>query len=850
MSEFAGSGLKEGIEVWRIEQLAPVKLSDGFTAKLHVGDSYIFLVSSMKGSKLSYNAHFWLGSETSLDESGVAAYKTVELDDHLGGSAVQYREVQGSESQLFLSYFKGLGGVQYCPGGVASGFRKVEVDVYPTRLLRIKGKRTAKSEEVKLQRSSLNKSDAFILDKGLKIFVFCGPEANKFEKAKAINVADSIDGNERGGRASIIFLDDDMQNSEFWNEFGGFVDPASLPAGPLDESDVVAKETSSLYRLSAESGAATVTLVAEGRTNLLKSALSSEDVFILINSSKVFIWVGKGASVAEKREAMPRALLVMKDQGIAANVPVERVSEGQESSVFKSEFSSWPVTQASAALPESAIDVKSIAFGSSSNARAEAPVDDGSGKTQIWIVKDMKLEPVPAEQYGQFYAGDSYVIQYTYTKKGTENWILYFWQGKDSSADERGASALLTKELDDRLGGKAVQVRVVQGKEPAHFKQIFKGRMIIHFGGIKKSTTVSAASDTRDVDGVALFQIRSADNALNSLAIQVQERASSLHSRDTFLLVNQSHIFTWYGVFSNASEKQSALGYAHVLAASYLNSSGRSIVEVSEGQEPGEFWEFIGGQGEYTKVFVSTELPEPRLFEASTATGRFKVEEIVSFDQTDLNSEDVFLLDTATQLFVWVGSQSSRDEKAKAEEFARQYVATVGGDPDVSTCIINSGQEPAMFTEHFVNWDDSLLTKSSFVDPYEAKIAEMKKKKEASAGPTTAATAAAAAKTSTGGGGGGGGGGGRGRAAPAPAVNKPNPAPETPAAAAAAPVPVTGTFSLAELKAGVPAGCDPSRKEEYLSPAEFINALGMDKAAFAALPGWKRNDAKKKAGIF
>lgn len=27
------------------------------------------------------------------------------------------------------------------------------------------------------------------------------------------------------------------------------------------------------------------------------------------------------------------------------------------------------------------------------------------------------------------------------------------------------------------------QVRVVQGKEPAHFRQLFKGKMVVHSGG-------------------------------------------------------------------------------------------------------------------------------------------------------------------------------------------------------------------------------------------------------------------------------------------------------------------------------------------------------------------------------
>jgi hypothetical protein len=46
-------------------------------------------------------------------ESGVAATKAAELDEYLGGNPVQYREVQGHESSIFLQYFRKLGGIRY-----------------------------------------------------------------------------------------------------------------------------------------------------------------------------------------------------------------------------------------------------------------------------------------------------------------------------------------------------------------------------------------------------------------------------------------------------------------------------------------------------------------------------------------------------------------------------------------------------------------------------------------------------------------------------------------------------------------------------------------------------------------
>ena len=144
-------------------------------------------------------------------------------------------------------------------------------------------------------------------------------------------------------------------------------------------------------------------------------------------------------------------------------------------------------------------------------------VDDGSGKVEVWRIEDFADVVVPLNMHGQFFAGDSYIVQYTYFEGNKESYILYFWLGSKSSQDEKGAAALLTKTKDDALGGAATQVRVVQGQEPSHFVRLFKGHMVVHAGG-KASGFSGSDGDYYDTDGVSLFHVKGSDEFSTSAA--------------------------------------------------------------------------------------------------------------------------------------------------------------------------------------------------------------------------------------------------------------------------------------------------------------------------------------------
>lgn len=155
-----------------------------------------------KNKVLSWDVHFWLGLETTQDEAGAAAIMTVQLDDALNGSPVQHREVQDHESTLFLNYFKS--GVRYMPGGVASGFKKTEINAGgEKRLFQVKGKKNIRVRQVDLSVAAMNKGDCFILDAGNNIYVYVGQKSKRVEKMKAISAANQIRDQDHNGRSSV-----------------------------------------------------------------------------------------------------------------------------------------------------------------------------------------------------------------------------------------------------------------------------------------------------------------------------------------------------------------------------------------------------------------------------------------------------------------------------------------------------------------------------------------------------------------------------------------------------------------------------------------------------------------------
>uniref|UniRef100_A0A669AXE1 Gelsolin n=1 Tax=Oreochromis niloticus TaxID=8128 RepID=A0A669AXE1_ORENI len=714
--EFEQAGQQPGLQVWRVENFDLVPVPENLHGGFYTGDAYLILNTiKQRSGSLQYDLHFWLGDFCTQDESGSAAIFTVQMDDFLGGKPIQYREVQGHESKTFLGYFKS--GIKYMKGGVASGFKHVVTnEVSVQRVLQIKGRRVVRATEVPVSWDSFNTGDCFILDLGDEIYQWCGSQSNRFEKLKATQVAKGIRDNERSGRSRVYVCDEGVEREKIIEVLGPKPD---LPAGDSDDIKVDASNRmrAKLYKVSNATGAMSITLVA-AENPFAQSTLESGDCFILDHGSdgKIFLWKGKDANMDERKAAMKAADEFIKKMGYPKHTQVQILPEMGETPLFKQFFKDWrdkdqTVGLGVAYIANSIAKIEKVPFDaatlheSSAMAAQHGMVDDGM--LSVCVITFHSMDP---STYGQFYGGDSYIILYNYSHGGRQGHVIYMWQGADSSQDEIGASAILGAQLDEELGGGPVQVRVVQGKEPAHLMSLFGGKpMIVYKGGTSREGGQSAPAETR------LFQVR-ANSAGHTRAVEVRGNASNLNSNDAFILVTPGGSFLWVGVGASDTEKQGAQQLCDILG-----------VSVSEGISPASFWEALGGKTEYrtsTRLKDKMDAHPPRLFACSNKTGNFIIEEVPGeITQDDLATDDVMILDTWEQVFVWIGNEAQEEEKTEAMASAVRYIETDPAKRDPRTPIVKIKQsfEPPTFTGWFLGWDYDYWT----TDPLERAMAEL-----------------------------------------------------------------------------------------------------------------------------
>lgn len=670
-------------------------------------------------------------------------------------------------------------------------------------LMQIKGKRRVRVCTVAVSPSSLNTNNAFVLDAGTHIYLWLGERSSRVTRAKALDLAGRIRREERSSRSDIVNIEEGKtdNNEAFWKALGGTkpspteamkAAQAAQKASDQDKDD----DQTMVYWVGCDpgSGVAQIQVVDECINRLpKKEILNTTGVFVVDTGTEVFCWVGKASGARPRKHGLRIALGLAEGR---KHVLVERVLEFGEPNLFKEKFANYP-----GMLPISTTKQESkrnIAV-----SRIELKVQElvqrmfqvpppqeldpiveklpEESRMTIWRIEEFEKVAVPRDLYGHFFMAESYIVHYAYTNSpgGKDQHILFYFLGRDCPTNDKGTAAYLTVELDETLGSNSTQIRVVQDKEPSQFLAIFKGKYVVHAGKF--------ADYKPDSPAPRLYDIRGKD-ALHAHAVETEMKCSNLHNAHAFVLRSPANTFIWCGKHSQPHVKTCA----HTTGSIF---SERPTL-VSDGREPPNFWELLGGKGNYFNFPALPPAP-PRLFICSQGTGRVDVEQEEIFAQEDLTSDTVALLDDSVgSVYIWLGKRSSHTVRKVAMEVAIEYAnrcKAAGGPRKVF--VVHAFHEPHDFKAHFRSWSQSKYPKAKTPTEYDEWPAQ-----------------------------------------PVEEVLQHY---------------LREVYSYQELLSDtLPPGIDVKKLESYLSDEEFEKVFHMTRQEFDKVPVWKKEGLKKEVYLF
>jgi len=264
------------------------------------GDSYIVLYSykDARGKDAAF-IYFWQGLKSTQDEIGTSAIKAKELDDEMGGYPVQVRVVQNKEPAHFCLIFKDRLIVHL--GGIGSGFKNSSEQTYQdddgTRLFHVRGtdETNVRAVQVEEKAASLNAGDCFILESPARLYLWFGTGCLKEERAFTIATYKNIDRmNPKHLSADPEVVMEGRETADFWAALGG---KTAYQTGANTSEDA---RDPRLFQCSNNKGY----FYADEVLDFDQSDLIEDDVMLLDAYTEVFVWIGKGANVEERKEAM------------------------------------------------------------------------------------------------------------------------------------------------------------------------------------------------------------------------------------------------------------------------------------------------------------------------------------------------------------------------------------------------------------------------------------------------------------------------------------------------------------------------------------------------------------------
>ena len=125
-----------------------------------------------------------------------------------------------------------------------------------------------------------------------------------------------------------------------------------------------------------------------------------------------------------------------------------------------------------------------------------------------------------------------------------------------------------------------------------------------------------------------------------------------------------------------------------------IEDKGNALIET--------FWGYFGGRPASIKEEEELKEPpkiEPSMHHVSDASGKMQVREVArgKLDKSKLVSDDAFIVDVGSMLYIWIGKGANTSEKREAMQWAVEYLSNNGRDTRIPMVRVLEGKEPPEF---------------------------------------------------------------------------------------------------------------------------------------------------------